>query len=219
MDLKIDPNTAFVFDLDDTLFAEIDFLKSAYREIVKVHFQNDPSIFENLLTLFLNNQNPFQYLVESFPGRSPDLKYLVHFYRNHYPNIALYESAAGFLKKIKTGGYKTGLVTDGRSITQRNKIKALGLEEYFDLVIISEEFGSEKPCKNNYRVFEEKIKCSGFVYIGDNPQKDFLAPNKLNWTTICLLDQGRNIHKQNLHLDKDYLPQFKINDFGEIHLI
>jgi putative hydrolase of the HAD superfamily len=57
-----------------------------------------------------------------------------------------------------------------------------------------------------------------YVYIADNTQKDFVTPNKLGWTTICLLDNGHNIHKQNFELSKEYLPQFRINSFEEIIL-
>ena len=32
--------------------------------------------------------------------------------------------------------------------------------------------------------------------MGDNLKKDFLTPNRLGWQTVCLRDDGRNIHKQ-----------------------
>jgi len=57
-----------------------------------------------------------------------------------------------------------------------------------------------------------------YIYIADNPNKDFITPNKLGWTTICLLDRGQNIHKQNFNLNKDFLPQSSINSFDEIIL-
>lgn len=39
-------------------------------------------------------------------------------------------------------------------------------------------------------------ECRDFTYVGDNPRKDFIAPNALGWLTVCLKDDGRNIHKQ-----------------------
>ena len=109
------------------------------------------------------------------------------------------------------------MITDGRSVQQRNKIKALGLSEYFDDVIISEEFGSEKPNINNYKYFVDKYGYSyKYVYIGDNINKDFIAPNLLGWSTICLLDNGKNIHKQSFHLENNTKPIYLINELKEI---
>jgi putative hydrolase of the HAD superfamily len=57
-----------------------------------------------------------------------------------------------------------------------------------------------------------------YIYIADNVKKDFITPNKLGWTTICLFDKGQNIHKQNFNLENEYLPHFIINSFDEIIL-
>jgi putative hydrolase of the HAD superfamily len=219
MILKADPyKTVFVFDLDDTLFAEFGYLKSAYKEIVKTFFDGDQDLFRTLINLFLDGKNPFQFLLETYHGRSPDLHSLITLYRNHTPSIELYEDVPAFLDLLKVRGFRTCLQTDGRSITQRNKIKALGLENYFNNVIISEEFGSEKPDLKNYKVFEDEFPNAEFIFIADNPEKDFISANYLNWYTICLLDKGENIHKQNFNLEKKLLPLSMISSFGEIKL-
>jgi putative hydrolase of the HAD superfamily len=110
------------------------------------------------------------------------------------------------------------LVTDGRSNSQRNKIKALGLERWFEErnIIISEEFGSEKTDKRNFTYFMEKYPGRSYCYVGDNTQKDFLAPNGLGWNTVCLLDDGRNIHKQDFNLEGSKLPKKCINDIRQL---
>jgi putative hydrolase of the HAD superfamily len=58
-----------------------------------------------------------------------------------------------------------------------------------------------------------------YIYIADNPKKDFITPNKLGWTSICLLDKGQNIHKQFFTNSIDYDPQYIINSFNEIKLL
>jgi putative hydrolase of the HAD superfamily len=58
-----------------------------------------------------------------------------------------------------------------------------------------------------------------YYYVGDNTSKDFVAPNRLGWTTICLLDDGRNIHKQDFSLPQDMLPQHKISKIRDIENI
>ena len=114
--------------------------------------------------------------------------------------------------------FTLGMITDGRSITQRNKFQALGLEQFIENenLVISEEFGSEKPSERNFMFFQDKYADAEFVYIGDNLRKDFITPNKLGWKTICLLDDGRNIHRQDFSCPEEYLPNVKIHTLKEL---
>ena len=57
---------------------------------------------------------------------------------------------------------------------------------------------------------------ANFYYIGDNVVKDFIAPNQLGWTTICLLDNGQNIHKQ-IPVEDEMKPQYEIENFDELY--
>jgi putative hydrolase of the HAD superfamily len=135
-------------------------------------------------------------------------------YRNHKPTIKLVKEASGFLEKLRTKKIKMGLITDGRSISQHNKLKALEIEYYFTDIIISEEFGSEKPNINNYLFFEKNYPGHTFYFIGDNTSKDFIIPAKLGWKMICIKDNGFNIHKQELNFSvKDVKT---ISSFEEI---
>ena len=117
-----------------------------------------------------------------------------------------------------------GVITDGREITQKQKIEALGLSEWIcpDLVIINEDKKYFKP--NHWSFDRMMLQCYekypnrdiALYYVGDNPEKDFLAPNELGWTTVCLLDDGRNIHKQDFEVAVEYLSQLKIMDIKEL---
>ena len=109
-----------------------------------------------------------------------------------------------------------GLMTDGRSKTQRAKITALGIESYFDKIIISEEIGSEKPAEINYRNFMDLTDKTKFVYCGDNIKKDFVTANILGWKTIGLRDNGRNIHTQKINVHIKNLPHVWVDDLEEI---
>lgn len=91
------------------------------------------------------------------------------------------------------------LVTDGRATTQWAKIRALGLEEYFDPqdIWVSEERGMGKLTFDPWKHAVDRYpEAKGFFALGDNPTKDFYNPNLLGFTTICLLDRGDNIHPQ-----------------------
>lgn len=215
------------FDLDDTLYKEIDFLKSAFREIAEYALSisanlnmSADDLYEGMLDAYFSQKDAFDYLVASV-GTDLGKPTLLNRYRNHVPQIALSEGAFELLTELKNRGYEVGIITDGRSVQQRNKIKALGLDKIFSEgnIIISEEFGTEKPNIDNYRYFMKQFpNVTDFIYIGDNVNKDFVAANILGWTTICLRDNGMNIHKQIFDNDHSYLPKYIIDKFSEIQL-
>ena len=203
-----------IFDLDDTLMYEIDYLKSAYQEIAEFLDKDKQTLlFDTMIAKYEQGENVFDYLVHSYPTLSNEQ--LLDMYRSHVPKVVLNEGANDLLTQIKINGYKLGLITDGRSITQRNKLKALEIEELFDRIVISEEFGSTKPDERNFTVFQENLNWD-YYYIGDNTKKDFITPNYLGWCSICLLDMGKNIHYQDFNLDASYLPKFKVKTLEEV---
>lgn len=203
-----------IFDLDDTLMYEIDYLKSAYKEIAgTLDREKKTELFHLMYCRYKNSENVFDFLVEKYSNISVD--YLLDSYRSHIPKININEGVMEIFKLCKSRGYKLGLISDGRSITQRNKLRALEIEDYFDKIIISEELGSSKPHIDNFTIFLEK-ETQEYFYIGDNTSKDFITPNELGWTTICLLNNGKNIHPQNFNQKKEYLPKLKINTILEL---
>jgi putative hydrolase of the HAD superfamily len=220
MIIKVNNNSFFVFDLDDTLYLEIDFLKSAYHSISnEISPEISKSLYDEMLKIHSSGGNTFEYLIKKLPEKNLTIEKLLYLYRNHYPDILLREGVLELLIKIKKKNGKIGMITDGKSITQRNKIKALGLEKLIDKLVISEEFGCEKPASSLYESFIEKDATTQFYYIGDNINKDFISPKKLSWCCIGVLDK-RSIHKQKLsEFAIEYLPHFFINDFKEIEII
>ena len=219
MQLRIDSKTFFIFDLDDTLFQEIDFLKSAYAHISsKISTIEQREIYNQMLEKYQKNENVFEWLVSEYRQALPEMsvQWLLREYREHIPSIALSEATIAFMRIVEERKVPMGLITDGRSITQRNKLKALGIEHYFQDVIISEEFGSEKPDERNYLYFETKYPGMNFYFFGDNTSKDFIVPAKLNWTTVCIKNRGNHIHPQSL--EKNPVPDFVISGFDEIDL-
>ena len=170
-----------------------------------------------MIRAFKKGENAFDCLNDFLGLDLPVTNYL-QLYQNHRPQIRLPEDVKETLSTLKSAGYKLALISDGRSLQQRNKIHALDLTRWFDTedIIISEEFGSEKPSPKNYEYFMNRYPGTQYTYVGDNPQKDFLAPNHLGWETICLLDNGCNIHKQDFTLPEIYLPKKKIKGLSEI---
>jgi putative hydrolase of the HAD superfamily len=210
-----------IFDLDDTLYREIDFLKSAFQEIAHLLSESleesSETIYDYLFQCYQKGDNAFQSLLNKYPSSNYQVNDLVNLYRQHNPNISLSPVTLDVLTTIKHAVYKVGLITDGRVIQQQHKIEALGLKDYFDGIVISESFGSTKPDMRNFQYYESLFEdATHFIYVGDNTQKDFIAPNALGWTTICLKDKGFNIHLQSFDDHPTKQPHMIIEDFSEL---
>lgn len=221
MAMAISDKSVVVFDLDDTLYKEVEYLKSAFREIARVlEKETRQDLFERMMNLYRADKEVFGTIIEEYEIETKTRSDLVEMYRNHKPDIYLDDHIAAKLNEIKRNGIATGLITDGRSHTQRNKLKSLGLQNYFDEVLISEEFGSKKPDPGTFEYIQDKLEGEGYVYIADNIQKDFIAPNNMGWNTVCLLEDGSNIHPQNRSEidDEVQMPDVFIEDFSEIKI-
>jgi len=220
MILKADSLSYFVFDLDDTLYSEIDYLKSAYYEICNMLVpENLEVVYNEMLSIHFSGGNAFNFLCGNFSSKNLTLEKLLYLYRNHFPTISLREGVMELLLEIKSRKGKIGIITDGREITQTNKINALGLNKLVDKLVISEKFGESKPSSALYESFMTHRNNSQFYYIADNVSKDFISPKKLAWTCIGILNP-ENIHKQNLNeYSNEYLPHVFVNKFTEIGII
>lgn len=218
MDITVNQNTVITFDLDDTLYNEIEYLKSAYRYIAnKLDDTNSAELYAYIFSLYRDGKNVFDYLSADY---NTSKEVLIDIYRNHIPNIKLFDHTLDFMKSIQKNNGKIAIITDGRKSTQLNKIKSLGIFELIDKIIISEEIGSEKPAIQNYKAIEEHFKRSNYCYIADNLKKDFITPNTLGWGTIGLIDNGLNIHSKNHNYFNDkHKPKHFIESFENIKII
>ncbi|GGD40788.1 hypothetical protein GCM10011361_04890 [Muriicola marianensis] len=184
----------------------------------KLAAENDldfTAIYLHMMGRYEKGAEVFQDTIEHFQLKR-GVQDLLTWYREHLPDISLTSHASYVLKFIKNHAYKIGLITDGRSLQQRNKIKSLGLDNFFDEIIISEEFGSEKPEKGNFLHFTELYGDGDYWYIGDNTSKDFIAPNLLGWGTICLVGDERNIHPQNFDKDRMESPKYFVTSLKDV---
>lgn len=185
-----------VFDLDDTLYDEIDFVRSGFAAAAAViadHFGVDAhAVLDGCLTS-RRLDGAFQSVVEAagLPPSAIDL--MLAAYRLHVPTLEMSPELRDALIALRERDGAIACITDGRSLTQRNKLQALGLAGILDPVLISEETGHAKPDAHNFREVLRRVKAREFWYIADNPAKDFVAPNALGWITVSV-DRGKRIH-------------------------
>lgn len=124
-------------------------------------------------------------------GRESEKEDILNVYRSHKPDIQLYPGVKEMINKLRKENIKIGIITDGRSEGQRNKLKALNLITLIDDIIITDELGGiqfRKPCDIAFRIIATrwKLPFHQIVYIGDNPNKDLQAPRQLGMKSILL---------------------------------
>lgn len=213
------PNKVIVFDLEDTLYQEIDFLKSGYHAVADYLTRNlgISDLYEEMMEAYqAGEKDVFQKVLDKH-HLTLDKSELLDIYRYHIPQIHLDGMVRSVLEQLQ-GNCHLALITDGRPKTKKNIINALGLSDFFDGsdIYISEEVGHLKTAPYSFEKIMETYPQSQYVYVGDNPIKDFLVPNRLGWMTVCLLDHGQNIHSQDFSLATEFLPQRKIKVITEL---
>lgn len=180
---------AVIFDMDDTLYSEKEYVRSGYAKIAEVLPQVEHAA-EKLWKLFEEKKPAIDELLKKEKIDSEEVKQAcLHAYRYQIPDIHLYEGVAEMLKGFRVNGLKLGIITDGRPEGQRAKLQVLGLEELVDEIIVTDEFGGPEYRKPNPIAFETMKKRLGveyaeMCYVGDNTKKDFIAPDQLGMRSI-----------------------------------
>ena len=175
---------AVIFDLDDTLISEKQYIESGYSHIASIlseKFQIDEkTLFAELMDLF--NENPTNVFNRLLSGNGIDYSQemiinLVQEYRNHLPNIKFYDDVLPCLEMLKEKGIEVGIITDGYANAQRKKLSALNAHYYFEKIIVTDELGREfwKPHPKAFELMKDKfnVEFDEMIYVGDNPEKDF----------------------------------------------
>jgi putative hydrolase of the HAD superfamily len=191
--------TTVVFDLDDTLFDEIDFCRSGFhaaaQHIATLSDALTPeSVFEVIWKCSIRGDCGSTFNIAlaelGIPVEPPLIHKLVELYRTHTPTLTLPPESREVLEELKDR-YSLALLTDGFLPTQRLKVQALGIERYFRAILYTEELGREhwKPSPLGFQRLLETLDArpEQAVYVADNETKDFIAPNRLGMLTIQLL--------------------------------
>ena len=179
---------AVIFDMDDTLYSEKDYVYSGYQAVA-AEFPQVANMAQKLWYAFEKRQPAIDVVLAAEGLNTPEHKTIaLTAYRTHQPQISLYTGVYDLLRRLKKSK-KLGLITDGRPDGQRAKLRALGIESLFERIIITDELGSteyRKPNETAFRLMSQVLELpfGSMVYIGDNIKKDFAAPENLGMRTI-----------------------------------
>ena len=214
---------AIVFDLDDTIYPEVQFVFSGYRAVAEtVRRETGLEIYEDLVDLFNQGQRGdlFTPVLNRYRDQAIEeeavLK-LVQIYRQHQPDIEPFPEARQILHSLSLQ-FSLGLISDGYLAVQNNKFCALNIQTFFSSVVFSDRWGREfwKPHPRPYEFCAESIGCpvENIVYVGDNPAKDFVTARKLGAKTVRVIRMG-TLHS-NERLSAEFEADYEIADLSEL---
>ena len=187
---KNQPVLGVIFDLDDTLYSEKQYVRSGYKIVAK--FLGDEIFADRLWGYFENGKPAIDELLKELNCLDKKDECL-EIYREQMPQITLYDGITDLIRDLKNKGIKIGIITDGRVSGQKKKLQVLGLDKLVDDIIITDELGGiqfRKPCDIAFRIMQRRwgLPFEQMVYVGDNAEKDFQAPKQLGMRSLHLIN-------------------------------
>lgn len=217
------PELCVVFDIDDTLYLEREYVRSGFRHVGR-YVEKElgiPDFAERAWSLFLagHRGNTFDKIFQqlNIQCERSKMEHLISLYRSHAPDIRLLPDALLCLNALQER-VRLAIISDGPLEAQRNKVAVLRLNQWFEHILLTEELGEEyaKPCASGFRLMQEQFgfDAGRFCYVADNPTKDFIAPRKLGWKTI------RVRRREGLHaaveIAGEWAAQAELSDLSQL---
>jgi len=119
------------------------------------------------------------------------------------------------LEAIRKEEYRIGMIANGDSAGIRSIIETTGLQDYFDVIVISEEVGTEKPYQRIFEVTLAKlgVKPENAVMVGNKIDADILGANRAGMKSVWFRWNNRYSGTIDSSQEK---PDFTINSLLEL---
>lgn len=84
--------------------------------------------------------------------------------------------------------FRLGVITNGPSVIQREKLARAGLSPYFDVVVADADFGVPKPAPELFAFAAALLGLSAgeLVFVGDSLEADVRGANAAGWTSVLV---------------------------------
>jgi putative hydrolase of the HAD superfamily len=213
---------AVLFDLDGTLLdrdksieqfiaAQYDRLDRELSHISKIDYAN--RFVELDCHGHVWKDKVYQALVAEFRIDEIGWQELLYDYETQFQfHCVPFPFLVEMLNKLKEQGYLLGIISNGRGEFQMRAISGLGIQDYFDVILISETEGIRKPQPDIFHRAVEKLGISSedSFFVGDNPEADILGAKSAKMYTIW---------KRNSHWLEPESADAIIDELSEIPLL
>ncbi|MHA1230467.1 MAG: TIGR02253 family HAD-type hydrolase [Candidatus Helarchaeota archaeon] len=141
---------------------------------------------------------------------------VIAYHNVKFKEIKPFDDVIPFFEKIKHEytSIKISILTDGLPDKQYEKILRLGLHEYLNDIIISDEVGVRKPNVKLYKLALERLGMSPeeVIYVGDHYETDIIPPLKLGIHAVYIHRGG----KYDIKISREPKPEYEIHKLDEL---
>lgn len=213
-----------LFDLDDTLLDRDKAVDKLFSIILEEFYGDvEQHAVKNEMLQKFKGYDKKSYghsdkvkVLESFFDEFPP-KYrlprncIQEFWNNNFPKcFSINQKTISIINTIKSH-IKVGIITNGSTQRQKEKIINTNLNRYFDTIIISEEAGFSKPDKLIFELALNKlnVQSEDVLFVGDDLEKDIAGCQNANIKGIWF---NPNMIKNNT----DTKPYAEITSFDNL---
>jgi len=191
---------ALIFDLDDTLYPERQFIRSGYHAVAtevtrRFGLPRRAALATMMRALRHGNRGQaFQTLCREHDLPLTIAQELVEFLRAHVPTLRLPASSAEALAAARARGWRLGVLTNGIPAVQARKAEALGLDALVDTIVYAHGCGTGlgKPAREAFETVLAQLGSlpSDGVFVGDDPLCDIEGARLAGLRTVQVRRRG-----------------------------
>lgn len=137
-----------------------------------IELENNGSVWKDVV---------YRQLIQEFHITNQTQHQLLESYINDFNKFSTsFECVEETIQRLYKHGYQIGLISNGKTPFQEHNFYALGLSEYFSLVVVSEAIGLRKPDPEIFMYACKQFNCrpSDCIFIGDHPKADIEGAKK-----------------------------------------
>lgn len=203
------PIKALIFDLDGTLIDSAPDLRTALNKLLAHYNRRDVSM--NEVTQFVGN-GAAKLIERAFKatGQEVDDNELVQltnrflgFYKGHEADeTCLYDGVTDTLVELKKLGYRLALCTNKPQAPTENILQALGLNDFFEVVLGGDQLETKKPNPDmlHWVLDQMKLTAENAIMVGDSPN-DIDAAKNANMRNIAVSYGYRKVSIEEMAAD------------------
>jgi putative hydrolase of the HAD superfamily len=219
---------AVFFDIDDTLYDTSGFARLARKAAINVMIDaglplSSDEAYKLLKEIIKekgsNYDKHFNILTEKVFGEEKPLLIalgMITYHNVKFALLRLFPKTPSTLIYLKSKGYQLGVISDGITIKQWEKLIRLGLHHFFDEVVTSEEAGVAKPDERIFQLALDRMGCQAqkSIMIGNKFDKDILGAINIGMSAILVNSELTPDEKE--YLEEKNIELNVVSNIGDI---
>jgi len=222
---------AVFFDIDDTLYDTSGFAKLARKAALQAMIDAGLPLSQQEAYLLLreiikekgsNYDRHFNILTKKVMGEEKPLLIalgMITYHNVKFALLRLFPDTMSTLIYLKKRDYQMGVISNGLTIKQWEKLIRLGLYHFFNEVVTSQEAGSEKPDREIFQLALERMECKAeeSVMVGNKFSEDILGATKAGMSAILVNSELTEVEKG--IIEREGLKVDVISDISQVKTI